>query len=422
MTAALRDRLARVRLVVTDVDGVLTDGTLWYAGDGEAIKAFHVRDGAGIRALIDSGVEVAVVTARRSEAVARRLADLGVARYLPGRADKRDALAELAAAAGVDAGEVAYVGDDALDLPALAAAGVAIAVADAHASVRAAADWVTRTPGGRGALREVADAICAARAAADPRFTVAIPARYGSERLPGKPLRAIAGRPMIEHVVRRAVDAGAAEVWVATDDERIAAAARAAGARAALTSPACASGTDRIAALAEHVGWSDDRIVVNLQGDEPAMPPALVRLVAGELAARPDVGIATVAVPVRAPAELFDPNAVKVVCADDGRALWFSRAPIPWVRGAFALGAAPDELPAGVPFLRHVGLYAYRVGDLRRLAALPPHPLETAERLEQLRALAAGVGVYVARADAAPPAGVDVPEDIARVEEVLRGR
>jgi 3-deoxy-manno-octulosonate cytidylyltransferase (CMP-KDO synthetase) len=248
-------------------------------------------------------------------------------------------------------------------------------------------------------------------------FRVVIPARYASTRLPGKPLVEIAGRPMLQHVWQRAVESGAGETVVATDDPRVEAAARAFGAEACLTSPSHQSGTDRIAEVAERYGWPDDAIVVNLQGDEPTMPPALLRQVAGSLAGHPDAAIATLAVPVLGRDELFDPNVVKVVADRAGYALYFSRAPIPWHRGSF-----PDPtgaLPPGVAFWRHLGLYAYRAGFLRRFVGWPPAPVETCEALEQLRALWQGERIHVGLAAEAPGAGVDTPEDLERVRRLL---
>lgn len=253
-------------------------------------------------------------------------------------------------------------------------------------------------------------------------FKVVIPARIGSTRLPGKPLRLIAGRPMIEHVWQRATESGAAEVLVATDDDQIRAAVERFGGRALMTSPDHPSGTDRLAEVVARLGWPDDAIVVNLQGDEPCMDPAAVRRVA-DLLSEGQGGMATLATPIHDPAELFDPAVVKVVVDAAGLARWFSRAPIPWVRGHFAPGAAPPAgLPPEIPFLRHLGLYAYRAGILRQLCALPVQPYERAECLEQLRALIMGIPIHIAILDKAPGHGVDTEADLARAEAVLSRR
>lgn len=249
------------------------------------------------------------------------------------------------------------------------------------------------------------------------QFHVVIPARFGSERLPAKPLAKLAGKPLIQHVYERAAESGAASVAVATDDERILEACRAFDADALLTAATHQSGTDRVAEVADVRGWSEEEIVVNLQGDEPAMPPVLIAQAAQALADAGSAGIATLATPITARPEFEDPNAVKVVCDRQGRALYFSRSPIPFERGP-AVSSGQDR-PQG---LRHIGLYAYRVATLRTLTQAPPCALELAERLEQLRALWLGIEIAVAIVDPAPPAGVDTPADLARVERLLASR
>lgn len=247
-------------------------------------------------------------------------------------------------------------------------------------------------------------------------FVVAIPARYGSTRLPGKPLLPIAGVPMIVLVVRRALQAGAREVVVATDDQRIVDALIGSGVNVALTRADHASGTDRLAELAALRGWDEATIVVNLQGDEPLAPASGIRAVAMALAAS-KCPMATLATPLHSTEELLDPNCVKLVRNAANHALYFSRAPIPWPRDAFT--ADRQLLPAGIPFLRHIGIYAYRAGFLGTLAALPRTPLEIAESLEQLRALEHGHAIVVAIAPEPFPAGVDTAADLERVERIL---
>lgn len=248
-------------------------------------------------------------------------------------------------------------------------------------------------------------------------FVVAIPARYAASRLPGKPLRLLGGEPLVLHVARRALAAGANEVWVAADDSRIADALEGSGVRIAMTSPLHASGTDRLAECAQLAGWSDDTLVVNLQGDEPFAPASGIRTAAATLASS-GADMATLATPITDAATLFDPNAVKLVRAASGDALYFSRAPIPWPRDAFT--RERDRLPSGEHWLRHIGLYAYRAGFLRRFAALPPGRLEQLESLEQLRVLEAGYRIAVALSPEEFPAGVDTPEDLARAEARLQ--
>lgn len=248
-------------------------------------------------------------------------------------------------------------------------------------------------------------------------FIVAIPARYAASRLPGKPLRPLGGEPLVVHVARRALAAGAREVWVATDDARIRDALQGTEVQVAMTSEQHASGSDRLAECADIAGWNDDALVVNLQGDEPFAPPAGIRMVAETLAASA-ADMATLAVPIEDADTLFDPNAVKLVRADNGDALYFSRAPIPWHRDAFA--RSRDALPAG-QWLRHIGIYAYRAGFLRRYAKMPPGRLEQVESLEQLRVLEAGFRIAVALTPEPFPPGVDTPEDLARAESLLKG-
>ncbi|MEX2479406.1 MAG: 3-deoxy-manno-octulosonate cytidylyltransferase [Gammaproteobacteria bacterium] len=242
------------------------------------------------------------------------------------------------------------------------------------------------------------------------RFKVYIPARYGATRLPGKPLLEFAGKPLIRHVWERARDSGAEEVVIATDDARIADAVTAFGATVCMTAPELPSGTDRIAAAAAARGEAATTIIVNLQGDEPHMPPAVIRQVASYVHER-DCDIATVCEPLSA-AQVFDPNVVKVVRASNERALYFSRASIPWDRAAFAGGQQVAALDA---YRRHVGIYAYSADYLTRFVTLAPAALERIEALEQLRALVAGATVMVPDAVEACGVGVDTPADLERL-------
>ncbi|GAA6130428.1 3-deoxy-manno-octulosonate cytidylyltransferase [Halopseudomonas sabulinigri] len=248
-------------------------------------------------------------------------------------------------------------------------------------------------------------------------FHVIIPARYASTRLPGKPLQLIAGKPMVQHVWEQARKSGAASVTVATDDPRIVAACEAFGADVVLTREDHPSGTDRLQEVVSKLGLADDACVVNVQGDEPLIPPEVIDQVAGSLLAHPEAGIATLAEPIEDSESLFNPNAVKVVSDQRGFALYFSRAPMPWCRDAFANG--PAALPAGIPFRRHIGIYAYKVGFLHDYVTWPASPLESAESLEQLRALWFGVRIHVADACIALPAGVDTQADLERVRALL---
>ena len=246
-------------------------------------------------------------------------------------------------------------------------------------------------------------------------FHVMIPARYAASRLPGKPLLPIGGKPLLQWVWQRACASGAASVTIATDDERIRAASAAFGADCVMTSAAHASGTDRIAEAARTRGIPDTDIVVNLQGDEPMMTPAVVSDLADALASRPDDDIATAVAPIASLEEFLDPNCVKALRANDGRALYFSRAPVPWPRDSIADGR--PVLFAGA--WRHVGIYAYRVRSLLRFAAWKPTALESTEKLEQLRALEHGMHIHLMTLAEPPPSGVDTVEDLERVRGLL---
>ena len=248
-------------------------------------------------------------------------------------------------------------------------------------------------------------------------FTVLIPARLASSRLPNKPLADIGGKPMVVRVAERAEASGAAQVLVATDAPEIVAACSAHGVRALLTRADHASGSDRLAEACEQLGLTGDDIVVNVQGDEPLIDPALIDAVANLLPKQPLAQMGTAAHAIKSVEEFTNPNVVKVITDAQGLALAFSRAPLPWWRDGFAGGIT--TLPADPAPLRHIGLYAYRAGFLRDFPRLAPAPLERCEALEQLRALWHGHRIAVHVTDAAPGPGVDTPEDLARVRALL---
>lgn len=248
-------------------------------------------------------------------------------------------------------------------------------------------------------------------------FKVVIPARFGSTRLPGKPLLDIGGKPMIVHVCERAQQSGAEDIVVATDDDRILNAVTALGIKAVMTRPDHQSGTERIAEVASLCGWEGDQIIVNLQGDEPLIPSGYIRDVAQALSEQKQASIATLAARIKDSEEIFNPNAVKVVLNKAGFALYFSRAPIPWDRDAFAL---VDRQPTGkMPYLRHIGMYAYTVDFLKRYCSWDASPLESVEALEQLRILWHGEAILVKTVEKTPAAGVDTQEDLLRVTQAL---
>lgn len=254
-------------------------------------------------------------------------------------------------------------------------------------------------------------------------FQVVIPARYASTRLPGKPLLDIAGKPMVVRVAERAAQSGASGVWIATDHPEIEAAANRHGVRALMTRADHSSGTDRLAEVVMRLSCADDEIIVNVQGDEPLIDPTLIDCVAEALERDSDAAIATASHPISSMAELFNPNVVKVVSDARGRALYFSRAPIPYARDAFAAAGiggsreapADEPLPEALAARRHIGLYAYRCGFLRSYTALAPVAIEQFEALEQLRALWYGYRIRVVETSHATETGVDTPEDLERI-------
>lgn len=248
-------------------------------------------------------------------------------------------------------------------------------------------------------------------------FKIVIPARFASSRLPGKPLRQIAGKPMIQHVYERALESDASSVIIATDDQRIADAATAFGADVCLTRDDHLSGTDRLAEVAQLRAFHGDDLIVNVQGDEPCLPAELINQVAADLAQHREAAITTLYSKLETIEHVFDPNIVKVVIDAKGYAMYFSRAPIPWLRGHFS-ESRPSEL-AGIPHFKHVGLYAYRADFLHRYHELPPAPLEQYESLEQLRALYHGNRIHLTEARVAPGHGVDTEQDLLAVEALF---
>jgi 3-deoxy-manno-octulosonate cytidylyltransferase (CMP-KDO synthetase) len=441
----LLTKARQIRLVVLDVDGVLSAPTLTFTEDGETHKPFDVRDGLGIRLLLESGIDVAVITARSSRPLERRISDLKIPHYYAQKCDKRATLDALLVKLGLTLEQVCFVGDDLFDVPCLKVVGLAACVSDARECADEFAHYVAAHPGGAGAVRDVAELILdaqfglrnvqerflqleASRASASddetchPNFTIVIPARYASSRLPGKPLVELDGKPMIVRVCENAARASATALCVATDDERIRAVVQAAGFTALMTSPHHASGTDRLAEVVERLALSSEHIVVNVQGDEPLLDPTLIDRVALDLHQTADAGIATLATPIHEARDLFDPNVVKVVLSARNLGIYFSRAPVPWARGVFSPTEIATALPREIPYLRHVGLYAYRAKTIQQIAKTAPPTFERAESLEQLRALWLGIGIKVAVVEEPPGHGVDTEEDVRRVEAILAQR
>jgi 3-deoxy-manno-octulosonate cytidylyltransferase (CMP-KDO synthetase) len=249
-------------------------------------------------------------------------------------------------------------------------------------------------------------------------FSVIIPSRYASSRLPGKPLLDIAGKPMIQHVYEQACQSQADRVIIATDDQRIAEAADSFGAEICMTSAEHESGTDRLQEVVSQLGFADDHVVVNVQGDEPLIPPAVINQVANNLASSEEAGIATLAELIVDIEAVFDPNAVKVTMDKNGRALYFSRAPIPWCRDEWS--TSEKTLSDLAQYFRHVGIYAYRVAFLHQFVSWPPSRLEFTEKLEQLRAMENGVAIHVQETCESIPAGVDTQADLDAVRALFQ--
>lgn len=248
-------------------------------------------------------------------------------------------------------------------------------------------------------------------------YKIVIPARYASSRLPGKPLIELAGKPMIQHVYERAQETGVAEIVVATDDERIQKTAEAFGAEVLMTNPAHENGTERIAEVVALKGWSDDTVIVNLQGDEPLIPRSLIEQTAAGLLEHPEAGMSSVCTPISSADDGFDPNVVKTVLDKQGFAMYFSRAPIPWDRDLYK--TTQDQLTSKLPVYRHIGMYGYRASFLNQYRDMDICPVELAESLEQLRALWYGIKIHMTVIDQAPGHGVDTPDDVTRVEAEL---
>ncbi len=246
-------------------------------------------------------------------------------------------------------------------------------------------------------------------------FTVVIPARFGSSRLPGKPLADIAGKPMIQHVYERALESDASRVIIATDDERVYDVAKSVGAEVCMTKSEHPSGTDRLQEVAQLYGMTDDEVIVNVQGDEPLIPASVINQVATNLQNAPAAGAATLANPVTSAEDIFNPHVVKVVSDAEGYALYFSRASIPWARDDFA--QEPKQIPVVDCFRRHIGIYAYRVGLLNQFVKWGVSPLEQIESLEQLRLMWNGQRIHVANAVETPPHGVDTQDDLEMVRQ-----
>ena len=404
-----KERASGIKLLALDVDGVLTDGRLYYGADGEALKVFQVKDGSAIKRLMASGIKVCVITAKSGPALVARMADLSIEHYFLGVKDKLSVLKKVCEGFSIALEEACYVGDDALDLACLASEVLSVCPKDAHPPLKGICDFVTTAKGGEGVVAELEPYFLASKASLQEEdFHVVIPARWGSTRFPGKPLSMIKGRPMIEWVYERAKQSKAKSVLVATDDSRIEKACEGFGAKVYMTSSECASGTDRIGEVLQKLSFDKEAIVVNVQGDEPTIDPLYIDKVAFSLMTHKDCQMATLAAPFDDLSQVKNPHLVKVVRDKTGAGIYFSRALIPYD----AKGVLHKE-----SYLRHIGIYAYRAKHLERFVAAGPCPLERAESLEQLRALWLSMRIMVETIEGGVPVGVDTPEDLLALEQ-----
>ncbi len=384
-------------LLVLDVDGVLTDGSINIGSSGEVFKSFDVKDGMGIVNWLSAGREVAIITGRESDLVTLRAAELGIDTVHQGVSDKKPVLKKITEDIDIELNDTVYIGDDVSDIEAMDLVGLSVAPADAHPTAQTTADTVTNNSGGDGAVREIIDSLLTN----DQTVLGVIPARYGSTRYPGKPLVEIAGTPMIEHVYSRANRATMLdELVVATDDERILTTVEEFGGDAILTATDHQSGTDRVCEVAMN---KKADIIVNIQGDEPLIEPSVIDKTVNSLVSS-QAQMSTPITQITNAESFTDENTVKVVFDTDGLALYFSRAPIP---------ARSDPTDAW----KHIGLYAFERNLLMEYPELES-TLERGEDLEQLRVLEQGFDIQTVKAYYDGPE-VNTPADVSKVERLL---
>jgi 3-deoxy-D-manno-octulosonate cytidylyltransferase len=386
-------------LLISDVDGVLTDGCLNIGKSGELFKSFNVKDGYGIQSWIDSGREFVIITSRSSKAVEKRAAELNIGEVYQGVSNKAEKIIDIAKQKGISVKHVGYVGDDTTDLEALKTVGYSCCPSDAVKVIREECDYVSNREGGKGAIRDVIEYFL------NDHQTVlgVIPARHNSTRLPGKPLVELCGKPMIQHVYERTSEAeGLDEIIVATDDSRIIDAIEQIGGKAILTDPKHPTGTDRVAEIAR---TEAPDITVNIQGDEPLIDPNVIDAVVSAVK-YDDPPVATPIAKIEDESLLGNENTVKVVCDDAGRALYFSRSRIP------SNGSIGETY-------KHIGLYGFETDLLLEYVKMGS-TLEDQEDLEQLRLLENGYDIQTVEVGY-DSKEINVPEDVDKVEKIMRG-
>lgn len=403
-----------IKMLILDVDGVLTDGKVMLNKDGEEYKFFNVKDGEGISIARKAGITVVFLSGRASKAVEKRAGKLGVTEVYQGVKDKIAVYEKLMKKYRLQKDNIAYVGDDLNDIPLAEKVGFPVAVNNAAEELKKVAAYVTSHNGGDGAVREAIELILKKSGRWERvlekrgttkklKIVAVIPARYGSTRLEGKPLIVIANKPLVQHVYERVKKARVVdEVIVATDDERIYSFVLKFGGVAEMTSHRHETGSDRIAEVAKKL---DCDIVVNVQGDEPMINPEMIEQLVAPFFEDPCVVMSTLKTKIKDKEELENPNVVKVITDREGNAIYFSRSPLPYAKDA---GKA----------YKHIGLYAYRKDFLLRLSKMKRTPLEKLESLEQLRVLENGYKIRVVETRH-ETIGVDTLEDLERVKAML---
>jgi len=391
---------SRIKLLAMDVDGVLTDGGMFFSEDGEQVKRFNALDGFGIKTLIEQGIKVALISFNLTNAIKYRTNALGIHKVMTGVHDKAKALRQVAEEFKISLDNTVYIGDDMLDLPALRLAGIAVTVPNSADEIKFEADLVTRKAGGCGAVREVCDLI--RKSQTDKLKTLGvIPARYESKRFPGKPLADILGMPLIVRVYKQAKTSMLDNVIIATDDQRILQTCLEHNCKAVLTNETHQTGTDRVWEVASQ---TDADIIVNIQGDEPMIEGELINQLLDQFSPNPALDMATAMYKVPNQQNLDDKNIVKVITDKNHFALYFSRAPL---------------INNENGYNKHLGIYAYNRLALQKFSSNTRPDIEEAEHLEQLRALYNGFAIKVVEYET-DSVSVNLPEDIAKVEAILK--
>lgn len=394
-----------IKMLVMDVDGIMTDGGMFFSGNGEIVKRFNALDGFGLKTLIESGIKVGIISFNVTDVIKHRTNSLGIHKVLTGVKEKGKALEEISAEFKIPLKDIVYMGDDKLDIAALELAGISVTVPNAADEVKFIADMVTEKCGGQGAVREVCDYIL--KAGRRPKTIGVIPARYKSKRFEGKPLAVIDGLPMVVRVYRQAEKARLDNLIVATDDRRILDVCEKYNVKASISDKNFNNGTERVWEVAKN--YQAD-VIVNIQGDEPLIEADVINKLINQFRINPALDMATAMVKVSGDKNIEDENIVKVVSDKNDFALYFSRKPLLY-----------KDKSGKSFFNRHLGVYAFGRSAIEKYCACSVSQMEMAERLEQLRALDNGLQIKVVEV-VGDYSGVNVLEDIAKVERILKDR